>query len=939
MALIVAILLGFALRAYDLDGQSMWSDEGLSLYRASLTVPEIMANSIIVDGVETTDTNPPFYFLLLHLIRKAAGDTVSAMRFLGVAAGTLSIPLIYVLGSTTLGRRIGLVAAILMAISPFHIWQSQILRNYGLLVTLNLLSVYGLFRYALADAGDRRARWLILWLVAGLLGIYTHFYAFFVFAFGLLALGTLAVRSWGIGRLLKSAWFWVALVLALVILLPATALAIDRFAAGGQIDFFYVPLNRFLIQLTSAFSVGVDRSLYHTWWRVVPVLLIAVLGLWFAWRRNSSSTAVLLGYQIIPLGLVYALSFINPIYNGVRHLLIGLPPFLIFLASGIVGPRQLTFRGERGATLNRAWRLIGPVLAVVVIVNQLTWLNSQFTSPDLVRDDVRGPALYLSEHAGPDDVIILHDTLIRPTFAYYYDGQAPVVSIPQLDDVDVELAIQTLQAEAADADRVWFLTEPTPRTGFDREVLDAWATDNWRQFLEMPYAAMWLRVRLEGYQPQVVVPTVPDDKTAVDLVWDQALRMHGYDVQEETTAGEDWLMAFYLSQPTDIPEQHTVLLRAVDEKGQEWAVIDDTVETGFPPAASVADTIMRYDLRTALPPGVPPGRYSIHARLVRTADGQSVPLTSGEVEYHLADVTVRGASCSADDTLSSDVQLSADFGGAIELLGYDTPAVEVRPGHSLSFNVWWCAKRQPEADYRLRFRLIDDNGQVVGESIGPLVREDHPSSHWQEDELLIGKPQVTVPGGVEAGLYDLELSVIQPDSDDPLRIGWPLGKQGLSLGSVEVVPWPMESDLPAISSPLQADFGQPPIIEFHGYELTGDELPAGDSLGLTLVWRSLAGDLRSSYKVFVHLVDDEGEIVAQSDNEPVGGFRPTTSWRAGEVLSDDHSLNIPAEIGPGKYTLWAGLYDPETSQRLPIYVDGQEQPDGRLKLATLTRQP
>jgi hypothetical protein len=946
IALIAAIFLGFVLRVHDLEGQSMWSDEGLSLYRATLTLPDIVANVIIVDGVETRDTNPPFYFLLLHLIRNAAGDTVFALRFLGVAAATLSIPLMYALGSASLGRRVGLVAAILMAISPFHIWQSQIMRNYGLLLTLNLLSVYGLFRYVLAKVDERRARWFILWLAAGLLGIYTHFFAFLVFAFGLFALGILTVKSWGIGRLLRTAWFWIALGLAFVILLPASALAIERFAAGGQVDFFYVPLNRFLIQATSAFSVGVNWTLFHVWWRVVPVVMIAVLGLWFAWRRRSRSAIMLLGYQIIPLGLLYALSFINPIYNGVRHLLIGLPPFLIFVASGIVGPGQLSFRGEAGEVLTRAWRLIGPILAVIVIVNQLSWLNSQFTAPRLVRDDVRGPALYLNEYAGPDDVVVLHDTLIRPTFGYYYSGQAPVVSVPRFGEANVELAIQTLQEEVAKADRVWFLTEPTPRTGFDRQVLDEWADDNWHRFLEVPYAAMWLRVRLEGYQAHVVVPSVPADMTAVDLVWDQTLRMHGYDVPGEVTAGKDWLMAFYLSQPTDMPEQHTVLLRVVDEKGQEWAVLGETIETGFPPAAGVADTIMRYDLRTAIPPGVPPGAYSLYARLVRTADGQTIPMSTGAVEHHLADVTVQGASCSAAaDNLSPDVQLKTNFGGEIQLLGNAAPAGEVWPGHPISVNLWWCARRQPEADYRLRLQLIDSSGNVVGESIGPLVTEDYPTSHWQEDELLMGKPLVVVPSSVEAGLYDLELSVIQPDSDDALRIGWPLGKQSLSLGSIEVVPWPMETELPAISQPLLADFGQPPIIELNGYDLTGgelspdDELSPGDSLGLTLVWRSLAGDLLSRYNVFVHLVDGAGEIVTQSDSEPAGGLRPTTSWREGEVISDAHALNIPADIGPGEYTLWAGLYDPETSQRLPVYVDGQEQPDGRLNLTTLSRQP
>jgi hypothetical protein len=938
--LILTILLGFVLRTHELDGQSLWSDEGLSYYRATLSLPEILANNITIDGIDTRDTNPPFYFLLLHVVRAAAGETVFALRFAGVVVGSLAIPLMYVLGSTSLGRRVGLMTAILMAISPFHVWQSQVLRNYSLLLTLNLLSVYGLFRYLLARPGNRHSGWLILWLAAGLLGIYTHFFGFFVFAFGLLALTISLVKWWGIRRLLGKVWFWMALGLALLVLLPGTILAINRFAAGRQVDFAQIPLSTLLVHAAGAFSVGIHWSLTHEPWRYLPIILIAFVGLYFAWQNRRQPTALLLGYQIIPLGLLYVLSYINPLYNGVRHLLIGLPPFLILLASGIVGPLQLKEGEQIGRGLRRTWYLVGPIMALVAIGLQLAWLNDQFTAPELVRDDVRGPATYLSENAGPADVVILHDTLIRPTFEYYYDGPAPVISVPRVDETDMQSAIHSLDSAADGADRVWFLTQPTPRTGFNRGALSDWANENWSRILDSRYAAMWLRVRLEGFLAGTTLSSVPDTATKIEVSWNQTLDLHGHEIPGELTAGANTWMTFYLSQPKTSPEQHTLSLRLVDEMGREWARMDETIASGFPPAASIANAMMRYDHQVSVPAGILSGRYALQARLVRTADGQTIPLSTGPVEYHLADVVVHGASCSAaDDSLPSDVQRRINFGGEIQLLGSDTPSGEVRPGHPIAVDLWWCGRRQPEADYRLRLQLIDGSGQVVGESIGPLAREDYPTSHWQKDELLLGKPLLVVPSSAEAGLYDLELSVIQPDGDDALRIGWPLGKHRLSLGSIEVVPWPMETELPAISSPLQADFGQPPIIELTGYDLTDGELSLGETLALTLVWRSHAGNLPTSYKVFVHLVDDAGEIVSQSDSEPVGGFRPTTSWREGEVLSDSHSLSIPAEIGAGEYTLWAGIYDPETGFRLLIHVDGQEQPDGRLRLTTLTRQP
>jgi hypothetical protein len=125
------------------------------------------------------------------------------------------------------------------------------------------------------------------------------------------------------------------------------------------------------------------------------------------------------------MGLMLTLSLINPLYNGTRHLLIGLPPFLLLVAAALgadlTGLRQPVRSG---------WRVIRPFFLLFVVVSQLAWLQAKFTAPELVRDDVRGAAQYLSEMAAPDDIIVVHDTLIRFTFDYYYDGPAPVISVP-----------------------------------------------------------------------------------------------------------------------------------------------------------------------------------------------------------------------------------------------------------------------------------------------------------------------------------------------------------------------------------------------------------------------------------------------------------------------------------------------------------------------------
>ena len=71
------------------------------------------------------------------------------------------------------------------------------------------------------------------------------------------------------------------------------------------------------------------------------------------------------------------------------------------------------------------------------------------------------------------------------------------------------------------------------------------------------------------------------------------------------------------------------------------------------------------------------------------------------------------------------------------------------------------------------------------------------------------------------------------------------------------------------------------------------------------------------YRVFVHLVDDEGRIIIQSDAEPADWTRPTTGWAVNEYVVDEHILMFPeAEATRGLF-LRVGMYDAATGQRLP----------------------
>jgi hypothetical protein len=107
-------------------------------------------------------------------------------------------------------------------------------------------------------------------------------------------------------------------------------------------------------------------------------------------------------------------------------------------------------------------------------------------------------------------------------------------------------------------------------------------------------------------------------------------------------------------------------------------------------------------------------------------------------------------------------------------------------------------------------------------------------------------------------------------------------------------------------TPLDMNFGDKVIL--NSANIADEKLTGGDIIQVTLHW-SAEILLEDRYKVFIHLVDQDGGIVAQQDSEPVGGMSLTNSWQPGEIVIDKQGVVLPETIAPGEYQLLIGLYD------------------------------
>jgi uncharacterized membrane protein len=149
-SLLPILLAGTAMRLFRLGADSLWYDETVSVFLAGSPTPELIRHT-------AGDIHPPGYYLLLRGWLILLGYPIGhadltghglefAAGFFSLAFGVILIALVYALARRATDHRIALIAAALVAFSPYNVWYSQEVRMYTLAATLGTVVLYALLR-------------------------------------------------------------------------------------------------------------------------------------------------------------------------------------------------------------------------------------------------------------------------------------------------------------------------------------------------------------------------------------------------------------------------------------------------------------------------------------------------------------------------------------------------------------------------------------------------------------------------------------------------------------------------------------------------------------------------------------------------------------------------------------------------------------------------
>ena len=326
LGLVLALALG--LRLLGLQRNELWFDEAFAALVASASPTGILAEL-------KNDSSPPLYYLLLCLWRALAGSGPAALRGLSVLCGVSAVVLTYRLGHRLWSADVAWLGALLLAVSPLHIYHSQQVRPYALFILLALGSLScleWLKRSKSSYVG-------LFYSFVTALALYTHNHGLFLLIPPLLY----------VVRRQLSARVGLGCVTAILLAYsPWTPLLWHQIQTGAaswvERIWSQTPPALALVKSFAAFSIGGEVPAYvptgsaalPLWPKLLAYLLFGTLtlrGLTLSGQDGRVGRVFAVNMMLI-LAVPFLVSFYLPIYIVARYDVIALPLFLLLCASG-----------------------------------------------------------------------------------------------------------------------------------------------------------------------------------------------------------------------------------------------------------------------------------------------------------------------------------------------------------------------------------------------------------------------------------------------------------------------------------------------------------------------------------------------------------------------------------------------------------------------------
>ncbi len=600
LALPGILLLALGLRLANLTYHSLWLDEAVEVGWARLPLTEIWARTSTLREI----SHPPMFFLLLHAWIRLFGDGEVSVRSFSVAAGVALVLPIYALGSAMGGRRAGLLAGFLAAVSPYLIWYSQETRMYALLGALSVAGFCCFWR----GLQEGRMRWWIGFVIATIASVYTQI-------MGGLLLPVEVLVALLYARQGKHALQGLLAAFASALLL--VPLALTAWGSSGATSTERVAPT--IASLLTATPVFLFLRQVPSGWEIlaVPGLALAITGLLILARSHPRRALALAAYIVVILAEMYLLSVGRLPIFGLPYVIIVAAP--VFVAAGLGVDALWQRRRSAGIAALLALTLIS------LVGLRFVWDHN------MGKEDWRSAASYITAHAQEGDAILVVPNYSAIPLTYYYRGDLPILSPfggPVAADA-IAPALQNLDGYNT-VWLVWSHGEQIDPTGQVRQ----WLMQRYPELTEVYPRGVEVRALATRYRepPPAGGPAL--------ATFGDGLRLVGADSDPVVVAHDDTLHPPSGWVPVRLKWQRAgdanfdglqVRLRVTDNLGQVWGdrlVRPTEVWNVYPPAKWQPGEVVRDGYDINMNPVTPKGAYKVELQVL-DKDGKPLAVFSG----------------------------------------------------------------------------------------------------------------------------------------------------------------------------------------------------------------------------------------------------------------------------------------------------------------------
>jgi hypothetical protein len=451
--------------------------------------------------------------------------------------------------------------------------------------------------------------------------------------------------AWGSLRFRQLKYFggWItAQVLVILLFLPQLTLAFRQVTGYANPNLQPPDFLYFVSRSWQAYTTGLATDPGTGQWGglVFAGLLLVTWAIVLSTEKRSgrllATMTFLLAWILVPLAAYFVVLQQRPSFEP-RYLMIVTPAIFMLPA---VGLGRLTFQPK---DIQPTARILALVFSGVASFILLVGLYQYFNNSTFFKDDSAGVARWLANETTEEDIVYVD---VPHPFHYYVDR----FSIPAPTRylfVDIHTAADTLNNEAADRDRLywvsWHGSDTDPRGVIPFLAEKAGASAGWQEF--NGYRVTWFELDADA------TFSLPTQLMPIDATFGDVIRLDGLAFGQTTTTDEPVWVTMHFSLLRDTTTDYRVSVRLRDETGQiitqqdQDLLNDRHARTGAWPLPDDALNQTTNVYLLPLPPETTPGRYQLEAVLYNAeppypSEGVSGQATSDGIAVNVGTVTL-----------------------------------------------------------------------------------------------------------------------------------------------------------------------------------------------------------------------------------------------------------------------------------------------------------